>query len=163
VNARVSRTLSLVVLAASLSACSSAASLLGGSSSSPAPQAVNIPVGNQLALPPDLALAAPRQTVDAYQSNGPVASNPVASDVASAAPATTSELYSANQVAGKRRGGTLDETLAFYNISKLKPDGTPKTVPEINHELTVAIKAEKRRTNPNYGTIFNIGEIFSDG
>jgi hypothetical protein len=159
VNARVSRILSLVFLAAGLSACSTAANLLGGGSPAPAPQAVNIPIGNQLALPPDLSLAAPRQTVDGYQPNGPVTSS-----VAEAAPAsTTDELYSAQPVTAKRRGGTLDDTLAFYNISKLKPDGTAKNTAELNRELTAAMKAEKRRTNPNYGTIFNIGEIFSDG
>ncbi len=150
--------LGLIVLAAGLSACSTASNLLGGGSSAPAPQAINVPVGNQLALPPDLSLAAPRQTIDGYQSNGPVASTAV-----SAAPAESGELYSANSAPAKRRGGTLDDTLAFYNISKTKPDGTAKSSAEINDELKVAIKAEKRRANPNYGTIFNIGEIFSDG
>lgn len=61
----------------------------------------------------------------------------------------------------KRKGGTLDETLAYYNISRTKPDGTAKTAAEINNELRLAIKAEKRRANPNYGTVFNIGNIFS--
>jgi hypothetical protein len=145
----------IAVVAAILAGCSSAASLLNGGAS-PTPQAASIPVGNQLALPPDLSLAAPGRTVDTYQPNGPVAS--------AAAPVQSTELYSGNGGSApiKRKGGTLDEALAYYNISKIKPDGTEKTGAEINAELKLAIKAEKRRTNPKYGTIFNIGNIFSD-
>ncbi len=150
---RLSRFALTTAVAAILAGCSSAASLLNGGSA-PTPQAASVPVGNQLALPPDLALAAPRQTVDAYQPNGPVAS---------AAPVESGELYSGNAgtMTAKRKGGTLDETLAYYNISRTKPDGTAKTAAEINNELRLAIKAEKRRANPNYGTVFNIGNIFS--
>ncbi len=152
-STRLFRFVTVTAVAAALAGCSSAASLLNGGAA-PTPQAASIPVGNQLALPPDLSLAAPRQTVDSYQPNGPVAS--------AAAPAQNTELYSGNAGPIKRKGGTLDEALAYYNISKIKPDGTEKTGAEINDELKRAIKAEKRRTNPNYGTIFNIGNIFSD-
>ncbi len=156
-NIRVLKLSLIVGLACALSGCS-AARLLGGGSTT-ATQAPTVQVGNQLALPPDLALQAPRQTVDTYQPNGPVASLET--------PQADQELYSAAParpgVQPKQRGGTLDETLAFYNVSKTRPDGTPKTSAELNQELSAAIKAEKRRANPNYGTIFNIGQIFSDG
>jgi hypothetical protein len=161
VTKNVCRVSMLAILVATLGGCS-AGNLLGGKSS--VPQVTTVPTGNQLALPPDLALQAPTQTVDAYQPNGPVAS--IAPNRNVTAPVQTAssseELYSSGPVA-KRSGGTFDETLAYYNISKTNADGTPKTSIDINRELTAAIKAEKRKTDPNYGTIFNIGNIFSDG
>ena len=130
-----------------LSGCSTAANLLGGDS--PTAQAVRIPVGNELALPPDLALRAPTQTSDAYVPNGPVAN-----DVASVAPAPQTNVYGAAK--------PLDN-FAKYGISKTHPDGRAKTPQELSVELRAAILAEKRRTNPGYGTIRNIGAIFQDG
>jgi hypothetical protein len=44
----------------------------------------------------------------------------------------------------------------------VKPDGTPKTPGELSAELKKAMLAEKRKTNPRYGTIFNAGELFND-
>jgi hypothetical protein len=150
---------SVLVVCAALGGCSSAANLLGGGSSAPAPQMASIPVGNQLALPPDLALAAPRNTVEGYQPNG------AAPRVASTAttPRAEANLYGDSGATAGLQPGSLDYSLAKYGISKTKPDGTAKTGAEINTELRNAIIAEKRRANPNYGTIRNIGAIFSDG
>jgi hypothetical protein len=49
-----------------------------------------------------------------------------------------------------------------FGISKTKPDGTPKTQAELDRELLEAVRAEKRKQNPNYGTVFNMGRIFKD-
>lgn len=48
-----------------------------------------------------------------------------------------------------------------YGISKTRPDGKPKTQGELEKELLAAIQAEKRKSNPNYGTVWNMGNIFS--
>jgi hypothetical protein len=150
-----SNSIVLLVTAIVLSGCSSAASLLGGGSTATAPAQVRVPVGNELALPPDLSLRAPTQTVDGYQSNGQVASlseDPIA---APARPAPVQQnVYGAPEA---------QDNYAKYGISKTNPDGTPKPKDQLQEELRAAILAEKRRKNPNYGTIFNIGEIFSDG
>jgi hypothetical protein len=149
---------SVLVACAALGGCSSAANLLGGGST-PAPQMSNIPVGNQLALPPDLSLAAPQNTVDGYQPNGAapqIASTPGTTSVARA---SQTSLYGGSAPTK----GSFDDTLLHYGVSKTNPDGTPKSAAEINKELRAAILAEKRRANPNYGTIRNIGAIFSDG
>jgi hypothetical protein len=140
----------VAALSVMISGCS-VGNLLGGDSV--APQQTRVPVGSELTLPPDLSLRAPTQTTDAYVPNGPVEADPEAPVQQAVAPSVTP----------KRTGGSLDETLAFYGISKIKPDGRPKTAAELNAELRKAILAEKRKTNPGYGTIFNIGEIFSDG
>ena len=165
------RFVAVVAAAVVLSGCS-AGNLLSGKAA--VPQATSVPVGNQLALPPDLSLAAPGRTTESYQPNGPVADTSADYgpdvDVGSNAGAEDSLYGSSASAPGavssaspKRTGGTLDDTLAYYNISKTRPDGKMKSSADLNRELRAAILAEKRRTNPNYGTIRNIGNIFNDG
>ena len=48
-----------------------------------------------------------------------------------------------------------------YGISKTKPDGTAKSQVELDKELLEAIRVEKRKANPSYGTVFNIRNIFT--
>jgi hypothetical protein len=139
----------MVLLATALGGCSSGlSSLLGGGS--PAPEANRqIPVNNELALPPDLSLAAPgtgaapQRVASAdegvYEEPAPVA------PIKRAAPATPAQ-------------SAYDK----YGISTVKPDGTPKKDWELREELRQAVLAEKRKSNPNYGTIFNAGELFKD-
>lgn len=156
------RLIGVSLVAAGLMGCS-AANLLTGKSA--VPQATSVPVGNQLALPPDLSLATPRQTTEAYVPNGPINDTTETQTAALSEPATgESSLYGGTVPSKKStQPGTLDDTLERYGISKLKPDGTPKSSADINRELRAAIIAEKRRTNPGYGTVRNIGNIFSDG
>jgi hypothetical protein len=125
---------------------------MGLGNSSPAPQAPAVRTGNNLALPPDLQLRPPGTTTETYQPN-PAPLPPV--ETASAeeglyapvapAPAVKKDIY------------------AEYGISKTKPDGTPKSDGELRVELKQAILKRKRETNPGYGTVRNIGAIFSDG
>ena len=139
----------LLVGAFLLAGCSTG--LLGGGNKLGGPSATQtIPVGNNLALPPDLSLPPPGQGTDNYQANnsGGVASDE-SYDVASAepkplAPAVKRDIYADN------------------NISKVKADGTEKTPTELQRELKAALLAKKRQQNPNYGTIFNIGSVFQE-
>jgi hypothetical protein len=136
--------------ALSLAGCSSG--LLGGGT--PAPTAESqIAVNNDLALPPDLSLAAP----GTQRRAAPAATAPAADSGAlyedSAPPPST---------AGALPKGTVGDPYEKYGISRLKPDGTKKTDWELRQELKAAVIAEKRKKNPNYGTIFNAGELFSD-
>ena len=140
-----------------LTACGGS-SLLGGGKPPADPYVAE---GQNLSMPPDLQLRAP--------SAGEVA--PVNQTSADAIPDT-----------GDLNGEPLDEpapvrkkTAAIapsqpqmdvyekYGISKTKPDGTPKPQGDLQAELKAAQLAEKRRKNPNEGTIFNIGNIFKDG
>lgn len=139
---------SLVLASLALSGCSSGLSnLLGGDP--PSPQANRqIPVNNQLALPPDLSLAPP--------GTAPAPSQVALADDGLDAP-----------VAAPKRVATAPVTPAQgayekYGISKVKADGTPKSDWELREELRQAVLAEKRKKNPNYGTIFNVGELFDD-
>lgn len=92
----------------------------------------------------------------------PVASGKV--QTASLDPATTAGQNGAVQTAQKTDlygNKYKEDAYAKYGISKVGPDGKPKTQVELDKELLAAIKVEKRQKNPNYGTVFNIGNIFS--
>ena len=124
--------------------------LLGGGGKVSGPgDTQNIQVGNELAMPPDLALRAPGQVSETYQPNK--AQNGVYDD-ASLDPAAPPPVRRAPQ------GDIYDQ----YNVSKTKPDGTKKDGNELAADLRAAILAKKRKQNPSYGTIGNIGAIFSD-
>jgi hypothetical protein len=142
----------ILVIALALAGCTS--NLLGGGNSSGPVAEQSIPVGNQLALPPDLALKAPGATSQNYRANAGLG-------------ATDTGVYSddintsiSGQAAVPR--GTTGDVYAKYGISKQKADGTKKDEGQLREELRRAVIAEKRRTNPSYGTIGNIGELFSD-
>jgi hypothetical protein len=151
------------VAALALGACSAGAGLLDPKSS--VPQASGVPVGNALALPPDLQLAAPTATSDAYQANGavapatPVAAKSLKQTAAASAPAK-GDLY--GNVAATAPAASKGDIFAQYGISKIGPDGKPKPPHVLADELNAAIIKKRREKNPNYGTIANIGAIFQD-
>jgi hypothetical protein len=145
------------VLAMSLVLAGCGASrLLGGMGlgSSPTPQAPTVQTGNNLALPPDLQLRAPGTAAEA---NNQINTMPAApAQVANVGDGVT-PVAPAAPAAPKR------DIYAEYGISKLKPDGTPKLEADVRAELKQAILKRKREQQPGYGTIRNIGGIFSDG
>ena len=131
-----------------------ASRLLGGmglGSSAPAPQAPVVRTGNNLALPPDLQLRPPGTATETYQPNPPPAPVQTASaEEGLYAPVTPAPVVK-------------KDIYAEYGVSKTKLDGTPKPEGELKAELKQAILKRKRETNPGYGTVRNIGNIFSDG
>ena len=137
-----------------LAGCGGASRLLGGmglGSSSPAPQAPVVRTGNNLALPPDLQLRPPGTVTETYQPNPP----PAPVQTASAEEGLYAPIAPAPVV--------KKDIYAEYGISKTKPDGTPKLEADLKAELKQAIIKRKRETNPDYGTVRNIGAIFRDG
>ncbi len=146
------------VLAMSLVLAGCGASrLLGGmglGSPDPAPQAPAVRTGNNLALPPDLQLRPPGTATETYQPSpappAPAQTASIEEGLYAPVPATPAPVV-------KR------DIYAEYGISRTKPDGTPKTDQALKDELKQAMLKRKRETNPGYGTIRNIGSIFSDG
>jgi hypothetical protein len=139
-------------------------SLLGGGGN-PAklggPSQVTVPVGNNLAMPPDLQLAtpgsAPGYQAETLPDDGQI-EPPKKKTAALAKPKASS-----NSVYGD--GATTDapqDVFDQYGISKTKPDGTPKTQVELSAELKAAVLLKKKQKNPSYGTIGNISNIFND-
>jgi hypothetical protein len=103
-----------------------------------------------LSMPPDLQLRAP----------GTVSSTAAPAEVTAPATrtaATQPNLYAPS--AAEPQGDIYERN----GISKVHPDGSPKTGEELKAELKQVYLAKKQQQNPNYGTIFNIGNIFNDG
>ena len=154
----VAKSIMIVGTALALGACSGGTSLLDAKSGVPSASAV--PVGNNLAMPPDLQLRAPTQTTDAYQPNQGAAPLDAAIDGTPLPPGkapTKLALAKGSTVpVGKK------DIFAELGISKVHDDGTPKTVNELRDELKAALLKKHQQTNPNYGTVANIGAIFHD-
>ncbi len=122
---------------------------------------VNVPVGNDLAMPPSLQLPQPGTGVSDTFANS---SDAVGGDNLAlnepTAPAANRSLGKYPSPPGTPAGSDVFEQ---NGISKLKPDGTVKSTSELNAELKQVFLRKKREQNPGYGTIRNIGSIFTDG
>ncbi len=106
-------------------------------------------VRQDLSLPPDLRLPPP--------GSAPAAAEPSVYDSTNAAAVPAP----ANPSASARR----DPATTIYEqagISLYKPDGTRKTEIELREELRKYRLAQKQQSNPNYGTVFNLGNVFRD-
>ena len=155
-----------------LAGCSSASSMLNSKSN--LPQADRVPVGNNLAMPPDLQLAQPGRTYSGYQSNGYV--QPIAQPVEH--PVSQVEGFADPQApAGQQAAANLGpqniydnqivnqafpgDYYAKYGISRFKKNGKLKTLDELKKELAAVVLAKKREQNPAYGTVGNFGNMIS--
>ncbi len=145
-------TLALGVATVLLAGCTS---LLGGDNPNKlgGPSTMAVPVGNNLAMPPDLQLPAPGSGTD-YQA-------PPAAPVKTAALAKP-KAGAASIYGDGAAPAAPQDVFDQYGISKTKPDGTPKTQEELSKELKAAVLLRKKQQNPGYGTIANIGNIFND-
>ncbi len=56
-----------------------------------------------------------------------------------------------------------NDPYAKFGISRYKPDGSKKTQAELDDEMRQKKLEIERAKNPNYGTIFNLGSIWSNG
>jgi uncharacterized lipoprotein len=108
-------------------------------------------VRQDLTMPPDLRLpppgsapAAPETAAPATYDNSLDATAPVA------------------QPPAARTANPLQDKYTRAGISLNKPDGSKKSDAELDAEYRAHYLAKKRQQNPNYGTVFNIGNIFKD-
>ena len=119
--------------------------------------------GQNLAMPPDLQLRAPAEGAAPEPANtASLSSGDYEEPIAD-----TGDGIAAEPLAGGRKPATVSpgqtgDNYDKYGISKTHADGRPKTREELIEELKAAQLAEKRKKNPNYGTIWNAGELFSD-
>lgn len=149
------KALSVVAACLVLAGCSTAGLLNRGRG----PDAAAVQSGSNLTMPPDLRLPQPGSgQMASYQP--PAAAASTGDDIygGGAAPVTPRRTIGGT----KCPNGTMAaDVYACYGISKLKPNGTPKTTAEMSMELRAAVVAEKRRANPGYGTFRNFGELFN--
>lgn len=103
-----------------------------------------------LTMPPDLRLPPPGTTAPAPDTSAALTAPPPAP----AAPSTAAPPAAGTTAA--------DSVYTQAGISLYKPDGTKKSDTELRNELQAYYIAQKKAKNPNYGTVFNIGNIFKD-
>jgi hypothetical protein len=108
-------------------------------------------IRQELTMPPDLRLAQP--------GTAPVETQQATQDAYTGS-ATPAPVMPAEPAAERPKYG--DDIYAQAGISVTKPDGTRKTDAELRAELQQYYIAKKRQKNPNYGTVFNMGNIFKD-
>ncbi len=140
-----------------------------GSGKDATPDESQVRINRNLAMPPDLNLrppsgetsedGQPNQVASAQPPAQPAMDQPAA-DQAQPAPKPVQTAAATPQAQGQEP--PKQDVYEKYGISKVGPDGKPKTENQLYKELHAAQLAEKRKANPNYGTIWNMGNVFKD-
>ncbi len=126
-----------------------------------------------LSVPPDMQLRPPGEGAAANTpSQVAAARDDLSSPPVGGAPAAQAsyqrQAAATNTAATGAAAADNGSQSSFYKrytdrgISLYHPDGRKKKIYELNRELAEKIKEEKRRQNPNYGTIFNVGGLLKD-
>lgn len=159
------RTLLLALPCLALAACSETTfqNTLGIGKS--APDETRVRTVQPLSVPPDLELRPPERNASTAPANS-VASS--ANGALAAPPAADGPKPGTGpRQADKQTAANPQEpSSSFYDIYRKRgislyhPDGRRKKIAELNRELAEKLKEEKRRQNPNYGTIFNMGSLW---
>ena len=132
-----------------------------GAGKSSAPGDIAVKSNQNLAMPPDLRLPAPGAGTSEAQARIAAYEPPAAEDEAAGQPAAVAPPVAAPPAAvAEAPAGDVYER---NGISKTRADGKPKTEAELQDELKKVYIAKKRQTDPNYGTIWNLGNVFKDG
>lgn len=138
-----------------------------------------------LSMPPDMALRQPgAANAPAYSSpqtgNGlqvqqgqratgtptyqapppPQPSQPAWQNTAPAPAPTQQQAYNA-PAAPASTGNPADQPYTRLGINPYNADGSRKEQKVLEKELRAAELAQKQASNPNYGTVFNMGELWS--
>lgn len=101
--------------------------------------------------PPQQAYQAPaQQQQPAWQNAAP-----------SPAPQQQQQAYAQPAPAPQRQVSSADKIYYDNGINPYNADGTRKKQGELNEALRQKNLEKKRAQNPNYGTIFNMGEVWS--
>ena len=129
-----------------------------------APDETKVRTVQPLSVPPDLDLRPPapgNASQDKAAASATAGTTALAAPPAQEAPATG---LAASKTPAARSGGDnraprgdFYDIYRKYGIEIYRPDGKRKPISQLNRELAERIREEKRRQNPNYGTIFNWG------
>jgi len=141
-----------------------------------APDETQVSVNQPLSVPPDLQLRPPLDGEPQAVASQP-ASEP-ASELASGQLQQPQDLTAApqpQQIAPQPHqitpqpdqqqtaGAAPQDIYARWGVSRYHPDGREKTQIELNQEMRKKRDEAMRQQDPNYGTIWNLGSIWSDG
>ena len=134
-----------------------------GSGKSAAPDETQVRVNRNLSMPPDLNLRPPsgEAAEDGQPNQVATAPPPQPVDQSEASPEPV-QTAAATPPAQAQTEPPKQDVYEKYGISKTGPDGKPKSENQLFNELKAAQTAEKRKANPNYGTVWNMGNVFKD-
>lgn len=133
-----------------------------GSGKSATPDEAQVRINRNLSMPPDLNLRPPTgETAEDGQPNSVATAPPPAEPTEQAQPAPQ-PVRTAAATPPAQGEEPKQDVYEKYGISKVGPDGKAKTENQLFKELHAAQLAEKRKANPNYGTIWNMGNVFKD-
>jgi hypothetical protein len=146
-----------------------------------APDETQVSAGQPLSVPPDLQLRPPSATEPPQVASRPAADQPPAGqlhqpqDLAAAPQPDESWQQAARQPASQQAAQpqqlqqqtaaaeTPDDVYARWGVSRHHPDGRQKSQVELNEEMRQKRIERERQQDPNYGTIWNLNSIWSDG
>jgi hypothetical protein len=117
-------------------------------------------------MPPDLRLPQPGTTAAAPDPGAAALSASTSTAALTAPPpenaAPSKAKTSAAVVPATPPANAADSVYTNAGISLTNADGTRKSDAQLRKELQEYYLAQKKAQNPNYGTVFNIGNIFKD-
>ena len=132
------------------------------------PDETQVSVNQPLSVPPDLQLRPPsneepRQVASVPQSDQPAASDLQQPQDITQAPQSEPAAPQAQAPQQQVAANEPQDIYARWGVSRHHPDGTEKTQIELNAEMREKREEMERQKDPNYGTIWNLGSIWSDG
>jgi hypothetical protein len=148
-----------------------------------APDETQVTVNQPLSVPPDLQLRPPSATEPPQVASQPPAGRAAPSgqlqqpqDITLApgpeeaaprpqqsAPQPQQSAPQTLQPEPQTAAAEPQDVYARWGVSRHHPDGREKTQIELNEEMRQKRDEVRRQQDPNYGTIWNLGNIWSDG
>lgn len=140
------------------------------------PDETQVSVNQPLSVPPDLQLRPPSDEEPQRTASLPDDAQPPASgtlqqpqdiglspDAEAAAAPAQGQPQQLQQTQQQASGAEAQDAYARAGVSRYHPDGREKTQLELNEEMRQKRVEAERQKDPNYGTIWNLGSIWSDG
>jgi hypothetical protein len=112
--------------------------------------------------PPNYGAPAPGTTTASLAPAAPLTTAPPAAGAAPAAGAVPAAPGAPAAGQPAAQAAANQDVYARNGISKTKPDGTLKKPAELREELRQKYIEMQKAKNPNYGTILNMGSVWSD-
>jgi hypothetical protein len=141
-----------------------------------APDETQVTVNQPLSVPPDLQLRPPSDEPQRVASAPQPSQQPASGDLQqpqdlglapqdqpSAPQAPAQAQAQPQQLQQQADAGEPQDVYARWGVSRHHPDGREKSQLELSEEMRRKRDEVKRQEDPNYGTIWNLGSVWSDG
>jgi hypothetical protein len=137
------------------------------------PDETQVTVNQPLSVPPDLQLRPPSNEPQQVASAPAPIEQPASGDLQQPQDLALSpqdqpvaaqvQPQPQPQPQQQANAGEPQDIYAQWGVSRNHPDGREKSQLELNEEMRAKRDEAKRQQDPNYGTIWNLGSVWSDG